>query len=282
MEVVILPDSAAVSAAVADRICSVVSRVPRTLLGLPTGSTPLPIYQELARRIAAGTAHLSDCRICMLDEYIGLPAGHPQSYRAFIDEHVARPFALSPEQVLAPDVHAPDLECEGARYDQLLASQGGVDLQLLGLGSDGHIGFNEPCSSLASRTRIKALTTQTRADNARFFASPDDVPRHALTQGIGTILQAREVVLIATGAGKAQAASRVIEGPVSAFVPGSALQLHPHAVVMLDEEAAADLTMNAYFREAYRLKSVLGEDTLWRARGAEQRLQYASELVDRA
>jgi glucosamine-6-phosphate deaminase len=257
LEVVILPDGGAIAEAVADIVCEVADRKPTALLGLPTGSTPLPAYQEIARRIRSGSADLSQCRICMLDEYIGLPKNHPQLYRSFIDRHIARPFGLSPDQILAPDVFAPDLQQACAAYDKLLTDAGGVDIQLLGLGSDGHIAFNEPCSSLASRTRVKTLTSDTRMANSRFFDKPEQMPRLAVTQGIATILEARQLVLIATGSVKATAAARTIEGPLAAYVPASAVQLHPNAVVMLDEPAAAQLTIASYFRETRELKAAL-------------------------
>jgi glucosamine-6-phosphate deaminase len=153
--------------------------------------------------------------------------------------------------VSAPDGLADDLATACTAYERAIADAGGVDLQLLGIGTDGHLAFNEPGSSLRSRTRIKTLTEQTRADNARFFAGIDDVPRHVLTQGLGTIGDARHLVLLATGATKADAVQAMVEGPVSAACPASVLQLHPHATVLLDDAAAAGLRLADYFRETY-------------------------------
>jgi glucosamine-6-phosphate deaminase len=161
---------------------------------------------------------------------------------------------LPPEAVHAPDVHADDLPAACEAYEQEIAAAGGVDIQLLGIGADGHVGFNEPTSSLGSRTRIKTLTERTRRDNARFFGSLEEVPRHVVTQGIGTILDARHVVLVATGSGKADPVARAVEGPVTAMVPASALQLHPHATVVLDGAAASELTLFDYYRDVWAAK----------------------------
>jgi glucosamine-6-phosphate deaminase len=188
-------------------------------------------------------------RAFLLDEYVGLPAGHPESYRAFIEHELAGQVDFGTGAVQGPDGTATDLLAACAAYDQAIAGAGGVDLQLLGIGGDGHIGFNEPTSSLASRTRLKTLTAQTRHDNARFFGSLEEVPHHVITQGVGTILQARHLVLVASGSPKAAALAKAVEGPVSAMVPASALQLHPHATVVVDDAAAAGLTLAAYYRE---------------------------------
>jgi glucosamine-6-phosphate deaminase len=219
-----------------------------------TGSTPLPIYQALAARVAAGSCDASRARICQLDEYVGLPKGHPESYRSVVLREVVEPLGLTADSFMGPDGSAGDIAAACDDYDRALAAAGGVDLQLLGIGSDGHIGFNEPCSSLASRTRIKTLTQRTREDNARFFDSLDEVPHHVITQGIGTILEARHLVLLATGEGKADAVALTVEGPVSSVVPASALQLHRHATVVVDEAAASRLKLADYFRATYAAK----------------------------
>lgn len=248
------PDEAA--ALVGGAVAELVSDRPGAVLGLATGSSPLPVYRELARRHAAGRLSLAGARAFLLDEYIGLPEGHPQAYRSFVARELERHVDLAPGAVRGPDVRAtgPALLAACAGYEAAIAEAGGVDLQLLGIGVDGHIGFNEPGSSLASRTRIKTLTDRTRADNARFFASAEEVPRHVLTQGVGTILEARHLVLLAFGAAKAEAVARAVEGPVTAMVPGSALQLHPHATVVVDEPAAARLSHAAYYRETWAHK----------------------------
>lgn len=197
---------------------------------------------------------MSRARICQLDEYVGLPAGHPESYRSVVLREVVEPLGLAEESFMGPDGTAEDIVEACAAYERTLAEAGGVDLQLLGIGTDGHIGFNEPCSSLASRTRIKTLTEQTRKDNARFFDRPEDVPHHVITQGIGTILEARHLVLLATGEAKAEAVALAVEGPLAAVVPASALQMHPHATVVVDEAAASKLKLADYFRATYAAK----------------------------
>jgi glucosamine-6-phosphate deaminase len=254
MEVVIVPDAAAGGELIATAIADLLTRKPDALLGVATGSTPLPIYQALAAKVGAGAVDASRARICQLDEYVGLPKGHPESYRSVVLREVVEPLGLTPDSFIGPDGSATDIAAACEDYDRDLAAAGGVDLQLLGIGTDGHIGFNEPCSSLASRTRIKTLTRQTRVDNARFFDSLDEVPHHVITQGIGTILEARHLVLLATGEAKAEAVALTVEGPVSALVPASALQLHPHATVVVDEAAAAGLKLADYFRATYAAK----------------------------
>jgi glucosamine-6-phosphate deaminase len=254
MEVVIVPDAAAGGELIAEAIAALITRKPDALLGVATGSTPLPIYRALAARVDAGGLDVGRLRVCQLDEYVGLPAGHPESYRSVLAREVLEPLGLGLENFLGPDGTSADIPAACAAYEAALAGAGGVDLQILGIGTDGHIGFNEPCSSLASRTRIKTLTPQTREDNARFFASLDEVPHHVLTQGIGTILEAGHLVLLATGAGKAEAVAATVEGPLSALVPASALQLHPHATVVVDEAAAAQLKHSDYFRATYAAK----------------------------
>jgi glucosamine-6-phosphate deaminase len=190
-------------------------------------------------------------RAFLLDEYVGLPPAHPQSYAACISRVFTSQVDFGPGTVMGPDGAAPDVAAAGPAYEAAITAAGGIDVQLLGIGADGHIGFNEPGSSLASRTRLKTLTAQTRADNARFFSSPEEVPRHVLTQGVGTILEARHLVLIASGPGKAAAVAAAVEGPVTAMVPASALQLHPHVSLVIDEPAALSLRLADYYRETY-------------------------------
>ncbi|WP_332661988.1 glucosamine-6-phosphate deaminase [Aeromicrobium sp.] len=247
MEVVIVEDRDAAGALVADIVVTHVR--PGAVLGLATGSSPLPAYRELIRRHREESLSLAGCRAFLLDEYVGLPRTHPESYHSVIRREFTDGVDL--EQVEGPNGEAQDIPAEAARYEAAIAEAGGVDVQLLGIGTDGHLGFNEPGSSLASRTRVKTLTRQTRADNARFFDSIDEVPRHVITQGLGTILDARHLVLIATGEGKAAAVAAAVEGPVSAFCPASILQLHPRATVVVDEAAAAGLQLADYYREAW-------------------------------
>ncbi len=255
MEVVPLGSAGEIAALAADVIEAVVRRKRAAVLGLATGSTPLPVYQELIRRhnAAAGPAY-GGVTCFNLDEYVGLPVGHEQSYRATIARELTDGLGISPVQVNGPDPSPAGLSTAGERYEALIKAAGGVDVQLLGIGSDGHLAFNEPGSSLASRTRIKTLTAQTRKDNARFFGSPDEVPTHVLTQGLGTILEARHLLLIATGEGKAAAAAAAVEGPVSASCPASVLQLHPHVTVLLDQAAASRLDRLDYYTEVYAAK----------------------------
>lgn len=246
-EVVIVPTEAEAGGIAADRIAALVARKPDAVLGLATGSTPLPVWAALRER----GVDLSRVRGFALDDYLGLPPGHPESYAAVIAREVVAPLGLDPALVRVPGDDGGPVETAGARYEAAIRAAGGVDLQILGIGRTGHIGFNEPGSSLASRTRVKTLTDATRADNARFFAAIDDVPRHCLTQGLGTILDARELVLLAFGEAKADAVAGAVEGPVSASLPGSVIQLHPEVTVLVDEAAASRLRYADYYRSAW-------------------------------
>ena len=255
MEVVPLGSADEIAAVAADVFEAIVARKPAAVLGLATGSTPLPTYRELIRRHEAAVGPSYAAVTCFnLDEYVGLPAGHEQSYRATIARELTDGLGIGPDRVNGPDPSPDGLPTAGERYEAQIAAAGGVDVQLLGIGADGHLVFNEPGSSLASRTRIKTLTAQTRKDNARFFDSPDHVPIHVLTQGLGTILQARHLLLIATDEGKADAVAAAVEGPVSASCPASALQLHPHATLLVDPAAAGRLVRLDYYREVYAAK----------------------------
>jgi glucosamine-6-phosphate deaminase len=254
MEIVIVEDGAAAGELAATAVAGLLAGKPDALIGVATGTTPLPVYQSLARRVATGALDVSRARICQLDEYVGLPAGHPESYRSVIEREVLAPLGLSTDAFIGPDGTAADVPVACADYERRLAEAGGVDCQLLGIGTDGHIGFNEPCSSFGSRTRVKTLTERTRLDNARFFDSLDEVPRHVLTQGIATIMAARHVVLLATGHAKAEAVALAVEGPLAAVVPASVLQSHPHATVIVDEAAASGLKLADYFRTTYASK----------------------------
>ena len=251
-EVVIVESAEAAGELVAGAIAALVAEKPDAVLGLATGSTPLTTWAALA----AQHLDLSRVRGFALDEYVGLPPGHPESYRAVITREVVEPLGLTPELVQVPGgAHAgsPDQSFErvGREYEAAIAAAGGVDLQVLGIGRTGHIGFNEPGSSFASRTRIKTLTEQTRLDNARFFDSIDDVPMHCVTQGLGTILEARHLVLLAFGEAKAEAVAGAVEGSVTASLPGSAVQLHPHVSVIVDGAAASLLKHSDYYRYAW-------------------------------
>jgi glucosamine-6-phosphate deaminase len=251
MQVVIVETPAEVGRLAAVKISYLVRNRPDAVIGLATGSSPLAIYAELTRRVNEHGLDFSKVRAFALDEYVGLPRGHPESYRAVLDRDVVRPLRMVASNVFVPDGSAADLAAACGDYEERIAAIGPIDLQILGVGANGHIGFNEPTSSFASRTRIKTLAPRTRADNARFFDSPDQVPMHCLTQGLGTILDAKTLVLVAQGVAKAEAVARMVEGPISGMWPGSALQLHPDANVIIDESAASKLTLSDYYRYTF-------------------------------
>lgn len=233
-------------------VADLIARKPDCVLGLATGSSPLKAYESLARLVHGEHLDVSGVRGFALDEYAGLDPSHPQSYRSTIERTVVKPLGLDPDNVHVPDGNPATIEHAGAAYDAAIEAAGGVDVQILGIGTDGHIGFNEPGSSLASGTRIKTLTQRTRDDNARFFdGDVSQVPMHCITQGVGTILKARHLILLAFGAAKADAIAATVEGPVSSSCPASALQLHPHATVIVDDAAAGKLRHADYYRWAY-------------------------------
>ncbi|GAA1135899.1 glucosamine-6-phosphate deaminase [Nesterenkonia lutea] len=248
MEVVILADPAAVGSHTAELVARRAAETPDMVLGIATGSSPLGTYRELARLHAQGDVTFDGVRCFALDEYVGLPERHPASYALVVERELTTPLGLDPANVRTPDGSAADIQQACLDYEHALAASGGVDLQILGIGTNGHIGFNEPTSSLASRTRVKALSQQTRMDNARFFAKGEDVPTHCITQGLGTIMEAREIVLVAQGEAKAAAVAAAIEGPVSSMCPASLLQFHPRTRIVLDEAAASGLTLADYHR----------------------------------
>lgn len=254
MEVVIAPADALARLA-ADAVERLVRSRPEAVLGLATGSSPLAVYDELVRRHTEHGLSFARTRAFTLDEYVGLAADHPQRYRNVIARELTDRIDVDPDRVAGPDGSADDLPAACAAYERAISDAGGVDLQILGIGTDGHIAFNEPGSSLASRTRVKTLTWQTRQDNARFFdGDPSAVPNHCVTQGIGTILAARHLVLLATGRAKAEAVHQLVEGPVSAMWPATALQLHPHVSVLVDDAAAGRLQLADHFRQTWDAK----------------------------
>ncbi len=250
MEVVIHPGPEAGAITCAQRIASLIRQKPDAVLGLATGQSPLGVYAELIRMHQDEGLDFSRITTFNLDEYVGLRPSHPSSYNHFMWTNFFDHINVNPARVFLPSgsVEGRDIEGFCQRYEAEIARAGGIDLQILGIGSDGHIGFNEPSSSLASRTRIKTLTARTRQDNAPYFKAIDDVPRHVITMGIGTIMDARSVLLMAYGAGKAKAVSGCVEGPISAVLPASVLQMHPQATVVLDEESASKLQRRDYYR----------------------------------
>ncbi|MCU1574011.1 MAG: glucosamine-6-phosphate deaminase [Micrococcaceae bacterium] len=253
MEIIVLPDTDAVARTAADVLEEQVRSGP-SVLGLATGSTPLGTYRELIDRHRRNGLSFADAQAFLLDEYVGLAASHPASYHSVIRNEFTDSVDFAPGAVHGLDGSTKDPEAEAARYDRSIAAAGGVDVQILGIGTDGHVGFNEPMSSLASRTRIKTLTRQTRQDNARFFDHPDDVPEHVLTQGLGTIRDARHLLLLGLGEAKADAVAAAVEGPVAAVCPASALQLHPHVTVLLDTAAASKLAHTEYYQYTFGRK----------------------------
>lgn len=241
---------------VADRL----RRKPDLVLGLATGSTPLGLYKALIEMHQKEGLDFSKVTTFNLDEYVGLPPTHAESYRYFMNENLFRHINVSARFTHVPDGMADDIDAHCDWYERRIEECGGIDLQILGIGSNGHIAFNEPGSSLGSRTRIKTLTERTVRDNARFFGSMDDVPRYAITMGIGTIMEAKELVLLASGEKKASAVRAACEGPITAMCPASICQMHRRAYFLIDEPAAAQLsgvpveeiTGRGYVAPAYR------------------------------
>ncbi len=249
MEVLIFDEQERASLYAAKIFAKQIREKPAAVLGLATGSTPLLLYRELRRQHEDEGLDFSGITSFNLDEYVGLDGDHPSSYRYFMQQALFDHINVEPDRVHLPNGMSDDVPATCAGYESDIRAAGGIDLQVLGLGSDGHIGFNEPSSSLASRTRIKTLTQETREDNARFFDSPADVPRHCITMGIGTILDTRQIVLLAFGEQKAAAVQQVVEGPISAMWPATILQMHSSVVVLLDEAAAASLSKKDYYKE---------------------------------
>lgn len=261
MEIVICKTKEEASRKAADLVTALLAKKPDAVLGLATGSTPVEMYKALIADVAAGKASFKSVKSWNLDEYYGLPPTHEQSYRHFMDANLFDHVDVDKANTHVLDGLAADWRKEVAGYEAAIAAAGGIDLQVLGIGSDGHIAFNEPGSSLASRTRLVSLTPQTIADNARFFEKAEDVPRQALSMGIGSIMEARRVVLLAFGAGKAAAVKGAVEGGVSQFCTASALQMHPDCWFFCDEAAASRLELKDYYawRAGEALRAEIGE-----------------------
>lgn len=248
MELIIRPDKEAAALLVARIVASEVRTNPLAVLGLATGSTMESVYRHLVRLHRETQLDFARVRTFNLDEYVGLEPTDPHSYRHFMNEHLFTRVNINLTQTHLPDGRAADLAAECRHYEKLITEAGGIDLQLLGIGKSGHIGFNEPLSALKSRTREKALTPTTIKQNAPFFGGADKMPRRAITLGVGTILDARRCILLATGEAKADIIAQAVEGPITSMVTASALQLHPKATVIVDEAAAAKLKEQEYYR----------------------------------
>ena len=254
MEIIIQPTPDAASLIAARHVARIVRDKPQCVLGLATGSTPLMMYRELVRMHREQGLDFSSVTTFNLDEYVGLPPEHPASYHAFMWGHFFSQVNVRPERVHVPDGLASHVPAFCRTYEEMIRAAGGIDLQVLGIGSDGHIGLNEPSSSLASRTRIKTLTAETRHDNAEAFGSADKVPFHVITMGVGTIMDARQVIILAFGDKKAAALAGAVEGPITAMNPASILQMHPVATSIIDEAAATKLKRVEYYRWVYDRK----------------------------
>jgi glucosamine-6-phosphate deaminase len=272
MRVIVQEDAAGVYRRSAEFIAAVMRRKPTCVLGLATGGTVVGTYKELIRKHHEDGLDFSRVESFNLDEYVGLPPTHSQSYRYFMQEHLLDHINIDPRNTHVPDGLALDFEAYCQQYERMIKEAGGIDLQLLGIGSDGHIAFNEPGSSLGSRTRLKTLTQETIRDNARFFGSQEQVPRLAITMGVGTILESRQCLLLACGAAKAKAIRDSIEGPVTAQVTASALQLHRDVVVIVDAEAARLLERRDYYLEVERAQELLQSGGAGVLAGPHQRM----------
>lgn len=221
------------------RLLDKIQTKPEAVLGLATGGTMEPVYARLVEGLRQNPTDLSRLTTFNLDEYIGLAPSHPQSYRYYMDEHLFDTLNLSQERVHLPDGMAEDRVGACGAYSAAIQALGGLDMQLLGIGSNGHIGFNEPYTPFSSRTHVIELSEQTRRDNGRFFSHPDEVPTHALTLGIQDILEAKEILLVATGPNKAEIMAELFHSPVDEVLPASALKQHGKVTIVLDSEAAA-------------------------------------------
>jgi glucosamine-6-phosphate deaminase len=261
VEVIIQSEPDAAAGLVAKIVAHDLKANPHLVLGLATGETMERVYRNLVRLHVEEKLDFSLCSTFNLDEYVGLAPTDAHSYRHYMDHHLFGRVNIDPRNTHLPNGLAPDLEAECLGYEKLIQRFGGIDLQLLGIGKAGHIGFNEPLSALRSRTRVKALTPTTIAQNARGFGGAENMPRRALTMGVGTIIEARRCVLLATGQSKADIVAKAVEGPITSMVTASALQLHPRCTVVVDEAAAKGLQGKDYYRwifenepewEAYR------------------------------
>lgn len=247
MQVIIRPTPEEATRVVARAVEKEVRANPDTVLGLATGSTMERLYQLLVKKHKEEHLDFSLVRTFNLDEYVGLTPDDRHSYHAYMHEHLFRHINIDRRNTHLLDGMAKDLAVECQRYEDLIAHCGGIDLQLLGIGNDGHIGFNEPLSALQSRTRDKSLAPATLAQNARYFGNVAHMPHRALTMGVGTILSCKRLFLLATGSAKAAIIAKAVEGPITSMISASAIQLHPHVTVVVDREAGADLAAREYY-----------------------------------
>jgi glucosamine-6-phosphate deaminase len=254
MQVIIQDTPSRACIHVARMIAAVIRSKPTAVLGLATGTTPIPVYQELVRMHREEGLDFSRVTTFNLDEYVGLSPKHQQSYHFYMQHQLFNHINIPPGNTFIPDGLAADIPAWCAEYEKNIREAGGIDIQLLGIGHDGHIGFNEPTSSLGSRTRIKTLTRQTVQDNARFFNNQADVPRHVITMGVGTIMESRQCVMLAYGSRKANAIASMVEGPVTAMCPATALQWHPRVDVVIDRAASEKLANADYYQWVYEGK----------------------------
>lgn len=248
MDVIIVEDCDEMSERAADIVIRALRERPDLVLGLATGTTPEGLYRRLVEAHKKDGVDFSEVVSFNLDEYVGLAPDHQQSYRYFMNQKLFDHVNIKPENTHVPDGLADSLLRQCAEYEHMIDRAGGIDLQVLGIGRDGHIAFNEPGTSLGSRTHVTALTRETIEDNSRFFDSPDDVPRFAITMGVGSILDTRKCIVLASGANKADAVRATVEGPITSAVTASALQMHPDAVAIVDEAAAAKLERLDFYR----------------------------------
>ena len=247
MEVIITKTYEEMSRAAAEAVAAVMNAKPNAVLGMATGSTPLGLYQELVKMHKKGGLDFSQVTTFNLDEYVGLPVTHPQSYHYFMHENFFKHVNMPIQNIHIPSGTTSNYRAFCEWYEKRITECGGIDVQILGIGSDGHIAFNEPTSSLSSRTRLKTLAKSTIDYNARFFKSRDEVPVYAITMGVGTILEARKILLLANGKKKADAVAAAVEGPITSMITASALQLHPDSTVYSDDDAASKLKMRDYY-----------------------------------
>ena len=248
MEVIIQPTAEAAAALAARIIARELRATPHLVLGLATGKTMERVYRQLVRKHKEERLDFSLCRTFNLDEYVGLFPSDPNSYRHYMNQQLFRHVNIDMRNTHLPNGLADDLGAECQRYENVIERCGGIDLQLLGLGRAGHIGFNEPLSALRSRTRVKALTPTTLKQNAPMFVGEDKMPRRAITMGVGTIIEARRCLLLATGNAKAEVLAQSVEGPITSMVTATALQLHPRCTVVVDEDASGKLKERDYYR----------------------------------